>query len=299
MDVRPSDRLLLGYVAFVSVVVVWRLVTGSGGAESGWLLAMHGLFLALVLLCARLPETARAGKWMHDLYPLIMLGPIYAEIGVLNDRLPLAAILRNDATVQSWEAALFGGQPSRDWIRQAPSVFWSGVLHLAYFAYYPILIGGPLALALRGKRAEARHIMLAMLTAFVPCYVAFILFPVAGPYYAFPQPTGPVREVWSASLVYGVLGAGSSVGAAFPSSHVAATVAITLGVWRYSPGLAWAFAPAAVLLTVGTVYCQMHYAMDAMVGLVVGVSAWLAVRHLETARAGQARHGAPRIEIAS
>jgi membrane-associated phospholipid phosphatase len=298
LALRPSDRLLLGYFAFVSLVVVWRLVAGSGGVESWWLLAMHGLFLALVLLCARLPETAQAGRWIHDLVPLIMLGPIYAEIGLLNDRLPLGAILRNDAVVQSWEAALFGGQPSRDWIRQAPSVFWSGVLHLAYFAYYPILIGGPLALALRGKRAEARHVMFAMLTAFVPCYVAFILFPVAGPYYAFPQPTGPVREVWSASLVYGVLGAGSSVGAAFPSSHVAATLAITLGVSRYAPGLAWAFAPAAVLLTVGTVYCQMHYAMDAMVGLVVGASAWVAARYFESARASEARPREARSGIA-
>lgn len=278
---RPSDRLLLGYFAFVSAIVLWRLVTGSGEAALWWLLVMHGLFLALVLLCSRLPESARVGQWIHDLYPLIMLGPIYVEIGLLNERLPFEAILRNDAVVQSWEAALFGVQPSRDWIREAPSVFWSGLLHLAYFAYYPILIGGPIALALGGKRAETRQVILGMLTAFVPCYVAFILFPVAGPYYAFPQPTGPVRDVWSASLVYGVLGAGSSVGAAFPSSHVAATAAITLGVSRYSRWLTWAFVPAAVLLTVGTVYCQMHYATDAMVGLVVGAGAWLVARGIE------------------
>ncbi|MBI3981823.1 MAG: phosphatase PAP2 family protein [Gemmatimonadetes bacterium] len=275
----PVDRLLLGYVGFASVVVLWRLATGVGGAEFGWLLGMHGLLGALILLFRRLPDRARAGAWLRDLYPLAMLAPLYGGIGILNDRVPVEVILRHDAIVQTWEAALFGSQPSRDWIRQAPSVFWSGLLHLAYFAYYIIIIAGPVALALHGKRAEARHVILAMLTAFIPCYLVFILFPVAGPYYAFPEPTGPVRDVWSASLVYGVLDRGSSVGAAFPSSHVAATVATTLGLLRYWRALGWSFVPAAILLTVGTVYCQMHYAVDAGAGLVIGVTAWAAVRN--------------------
>jgi membrane-associated phospholipid phosphatase len=283
--VRPVDKLLLGYLGFVSGVVVWRLATGAGGAgggESWWILGMHALFGGMIALCMRLPGGARAGAWIHDLYPLVMLSPFYAEIGLLNERLPVVTILENDAVIQAWEEATFGSQPSRDWIRAAPSVFWSGVLHLAYFAFYPIILGGPLVVALRGNRTEARRIILAMMAAFVPCYVAFIVFPVAGPYYAFPQPTGPVREVWSASIVYGVLTHGSSIGAAFPSSHVAATVAATLGVLRYCPALGWSFVPAAILLAVGTVYCQMHYAVDAGVGLVVGVGAWMLVR---TARA--------------
>jgi len=105
-----------------------------------------------------------------------------------------------------------------------------------------------------------------------------VLFPVAGPNYTFPHPTGPVREVWSARLVYGTLAQGSSFGAAFPSSHVAATVAATLaalGQWR---PLGWTCAVLSALLAVGTVYCQMHYAVDATAGVAVGVLAWVIVR---------------------
>lgn len=268
---RAVDRLLLAYLAFVSLVAGWRLVVGTGGPELWALLAMHGLFVALLALCAHLPAGARAGPWLHDFYPLIIIGALYAEIGILNDQVPRATIFQHDAMIQRWEAALFGLQPSRDWIRNAPSVFWSGLLHLAYFAYYPIILVGPIAVAMRGQRDAARRVILAMMTAYVPCYVIFILFPVAGPYYAFPHPTGPVREVWSAGIVYGVLAQGSSIGAAFPSSHVAATVATTLGILLSWRALGWWFLVLTLLLTVGTVYCQMHYAIDAAVGLVVGV----------------------------
>ena len=124
--------------------------------------------------------------------------------------------------------------------------------------------------------------------AFVLCYVVFILFPVAGPYYAFDQPTGPVREVWSARLIYALLAGGSSFGAAFPSSHVAATTAATFTLWHHWRRLGSWFIVPAILLTIGTVYCQMHYAIDAASGLVVGLMAgWVAMR--ETAKGEAAR----------
>ena len=78
----------------------------------------------------------------------------------------------------------------------------------------------------------ARAVMLATMVAYVACFAVFVLYPVAGPNYAFDHPTGPVREVWSARLVYNVLAGGSSFGAAFPSSHVAATLAATVALWR-------------------------------------------------------------------
>jgi membrane-associated phospholipid phosphatase len=145
-------------------------------------------------------------------------------------------------------------------------VFWSGLLHLAYFAYYVVVVLAPLLLAFRGRRDGARRVMYSTMVAFVICYVWFVLYPVAGPNYAFPHPTGRVREVWSARLVYQALAQGSSMGAAFPSSHVGATVAAslaTLGEWR---ALGWICVVFSGFLAVGTVYCQMHYAVDALAG---------------------------------
>lgn len=273
---RPVDKLILGYLGFVTLVILVRgSIVESGNA---FLLGMHLLVGALIFLLTRIQPQHRAGTFLRDLYPLLLLLPLYGEIGVLSTQVGPDLVLAHDATVQRWEATLFGGQPSFDWIRRSPSVWGSAVFHLAYFAYYTIVVLGPLLLLVRGQRPAAHRVLFATMIAFIACYVVFVLYPVAGPYYTFPPPTGPVRDVWAARLVYGVLSLGSSFGAAFPSSHVAATVAATLGVWHYWRSLGWAFAGLAILLTVGTVYCQMHYAVDAIGGVVVGMGAW-AVGH--------------------
>jgi membrane-associated phospholipid phosphatase len=273
LALRPVDRLLAGYLAFLTALMVWRGPFSDPAYP--WLLVMHGLIALLLWLFTKLKAGDALGNAVHDLYPILLLFPLYTEIGFLNRGLGEAAVYANDAVVQGWEAVLFGGQISYLWIREYPSVFWSGLLHLAYVWYYPIVIAGPILLVARGKRREGRSVVLGTMIAFVACYVWFVLFPVAGPNYTFEHPTGPVREVWSARLVYATLAGGSSFGAAFPSSHVAATVAATIGLWRVWKSLAVWFVLPAALLTVGTIYCQMHYGVDATSGLALGVVAGL------------------------
>ncbi len=266
---RPVDLLLLGYLGFVSVVALARPEVSARGS----VLLLNALIAALILLLAR-EDAGWFGRGLRELYPLLLLIPLYGMLDLLSG---LGSVAVHDATVQAWEAALFGRQPSRDWWRAAPSPFWSTVLHGAYFAYYAILIVPALALFARGRLAELRGLMLALMATFVFCYIWFILFPVAGPYYAFPRPTGEFVNNWMARLVYATLATGSSYGAAFPSSHVAASVVTTIAAWRASRRLGVGVAIPTILLTIGVVYCQMHYAVDAVAGLLVGGAIGLAV----------------------
>ncbi len=283
MALTATDKLIAGYLGFVTVVLLARGPLADG---TPWLLAAHLLFGLALLAIRRLSPGGRAGRVVHAFYPLLLLSALYGEIGVLNTRVGLAAILGHDALLQRWEAAVFGTQVSYEWIRQAPSVFWSGVLHAAYASYYPmILLPAPL-LAARGDWDGARRVVFTMLLAYVACYLVFLLYPVAGPNYAFPHPTGAVREVWSARLVYAVLSRGSSVGAAFPSSHVAATVAAVVAVWRAWRPLGAVLVIPGILLTVGVVYCQMHYGLDALAGAAVGGAAAMLAPRLWTAWSG-------------
>jgi hypothetical protein len=268
----PVDRLLGGYVAFVTL---WVIARGMLASPAGWwMLGMHALFALLLWLFTRLRPEHRLGTTIHTLYPLFLLLAFYGEFALTSAARPDGAVLENDALIQRWEAALFGGQVSYDWIRRSPSAFWSGLLHAAYFAFYLTVWLGPILLVVRGNRRGAMDVVFRTMVAFVPCYVMFLVYPVAGPYYAFEPPAGPVREVWSADLVYATLATGSSLGAAFPSSHVAASVAANLTLGHHWPRLAAAYAPLTVLLTVGTVYCQMHYAIDALSGVVIGGAAY-------------------------
>jgi membrane-associated phospholipid phosphatase len=270
----PIDRLLLAYLAVDSAVVVARI----GHRPAGWwLLAAHALAIVLIMLLTR-NALGRAGRIVRELYPLILLLGLYAELDVINSG---GGAAMHDLVVQRWEHAIFGGQPSRDWWQAYPSAFWSTLLHAAYLSYYFIVAVPAMIFAVRRDVRALRHFLFSVLAAFVACYVFFLLFPVAGPYYAFPRPTGPFVGNVAARMVYATLGAGSSYGAAFPSSHVAASVAAAGAAYRADRRLGLILAVPTVLLTVSVVYCQMHYAVDAIAGLIVGVAALAVGRVVE------------------
>src|ERR1051325_2019889 len=144
---------------------------------------------------------------------------LYGALDVLSRH---GGVSTHDAAVQRWEAALFGGQVSRKWWQHAPSRFWSTVLHGAYLSYYLIVLAGPIWFFARGRLPELRRAVLGIVTAYAVCYLVFVFFPVAGPYYTFPRPAAWFLDNGPARLVYRLLRGGRSFGAAFPPSHVAA-----------------------------------------------------------------------------
>jgi membrane-associated phospholipid phosphatase len=265
---RPVDLLLLGYLSVVSVVAVLRAPAQPG---CWWLLVAHGLFLILLVLFTR-PGLGPVGRALRELYPLLLLVGLYAELDVLNGAGTRPVY---DALVQRWELALFGTQTAVAWWQNAPSGFWSALLHAAYFSYYFVILAPALYFAIRRDLVAVSHFVLVVMTVFVLCYLVFLFFPVAGPYYLFPRPPAWFTDNLPARVVYSTLAGGSSYGAAFPSSHVAATVAAALAAYRGSRPLGLALAVPTILLTVGVVYCQMHYGVDAVAGLAVGAGvAW-------------------------
>lgn len=261
---RLVDRLVAGYGVVIAVVATSRL--DQRGV--GWVLAAH-LALPLVAWLAARTRPHGLGRFLHAAYPVLLLPALYASIDMLNG---FGAVTTHDGPLLALEQAIFGMQPARDWWRQSPSAFWSTVLHAVYFSYY-IIVPLPVVVFLATGRQEAIAPYLdGVIAVFLLCYLTYVFYPVAGPYYEFARPTGEFVANAPARLVYGALSGGSAYGAAFPSSHVAATMAATLGAWRTLPRLgAWLAVPTA-LLAVGVVYCQMHYVVDSAAGLVLGAA---------------------------
>jgi membrane-associated phospholipid phosphatase len=268
----PVDVVLLGYLAVVSAVAIHR-----AGARPAcwWVVAANGLTAVLIALLGR-PGLGPVGRTLREIYPLLLLVGLYGQLDVLNT----GGIRVHDGLVQRWELALFGAQVSREWWRAAPSVLWSTLLHAAYFSYYFVVSIPAFYFLYRGELAAVRRFVLAVMTTFVVCYLVFIFFPVAGPYYMFPRPSPWFLDNAAARLVYDTLAEGSSYGAAFPSSHVAATVAAALAAASASRRLGLLLLVPTILLGVGVVYCQMHYGVDALSGLMVGIVIALAVGKL-------------------
>jgi len=259
---RPVEYLLLAYLGLVTVVAVAR--AGSHPA-CWWLVLSHALAALLVYLVTR-PGLGPVGRTIREIFPLILLLALYSELDVLN----AGGVEVHDQLIERWELALFGFEPSRDWWQAAPSRFWSTLLHTAYLSYYLILAVPAVWLVARGDLAAVRRFVLSVMLAFIACYVFFLFYPVAGPYYTYPRPTGLFVDNAAARMVYATLARGSSYGAAFPSSHVAAALAATIAGWQGSRRLGILLAVPTALLTISVVYCQMHYAVDALAGLAVG-----------------------------
>lgn len=259
------DRLTLAYVAVPTLALV---LSFRDGPIRWWplLLVGHALIVTCVLLAPRARNAGPVGRFVGDLYPLLLLAALYGEIGIFT----LHRGVVHDAAIQALELRLFGAQVSVAWIRAMPNVALSWVLHLCYLAYYGILVAAPLGLWVSGRRDAARAALLAIMVTFYLHYAVFLFYPVAGPRYFFPLADNAATAIWPAQAIQQLLNGADSWGAAFPSSHVAATVVATGMAWLHWRALGLVLAPVALGLTLGVVYGQFHYGVDALAGVLVG-----------------------------
>ena len=258
------DRWTLSYIALATVALG---LSFQEDVIPHWefLVAAHALLVVLVLLAPLARTSGPVGRFLGDWYPMLLLAGLYGEIGVLT----LDAGFQNDWAIQRLEAWVFGSQVSYRWIREMPVPWFSSVLHTCYLAYYAILYAAPAGLWFSGRRDAARHTILGVMITFYLCYVVFLFYPVAGPRYAFDLPHNAATEVWPARLAQWLLDRGDSWGAAFPSSHVAASVVATGFALRYWRPLGLTLLLPTAGLVLAVVYGQFHYGVDALTGLVL------------------------------
>jgi len=248
--------------------MTWPMWLGARatGAMSPLVLHLATLGLCVASLVAR-GRFAAARDWI-----VLGAGPVmYVELRWI---IPALGSVHHDAAVMAWEARLFPSNPSATLALALRAPWLSELLHLAYASYYLLMYVPPLVMYARGARADFAATMLALTLVYGTCFVTYALFPVDGPRYLVgpaAAPDGPVR-----AFVLALLERGSSRGTAFPSSHVAASVVAALCALRFNRWLGAVVALLAALLTVATVYGGFHYAVDGLVGVMLGLLAWSA-----------------------
>lgn len=278
---RPVDRLLAVYALLSATAFffphrppLWPFLLAVHLGAGAFLLRLGPAGGLASAVRRRWPGTAHIiGNW----YPLLLIPALYSELPLLNRSVFAGAYF--DPVILRLEETVFGGQPSRVWAEAMPVLWLSEILHAAYLSYYLIIYIPPLLLWIQGREAAFRHMVLGVMLTFVAHYLFFIFFPVQGPRYLFPpHSAGPIDDGPVYALTHLILQAGSSQGAAFPSSHVGVAVAQTIACARYLPRLARLVGVLAVGLALGAVYGGFHYAIDAVVGaLLGGALGWLAV----------------------
>jgi membrane-associated phospholipid phosphatase len=272
---EPVDRLLAMYAILGGAALLF-----PHRPDRWWLLALaHAVAIAVGFgvkpfrsfwnaLVARWPRTISA---VGDLYPLALVPALYAELPALN--LSIWDGRYFDPWVIRAEELLFGLQPSSAFARALPILPLSELLHSAYLSYYLIIFVPPLLIWWRAGTHALRNAVFALMLTFLVHYLFYIYLPVQGPRYLFPAPGGVLADGPVYQLAHRILEAGSSRGAAFPSSHVGVAVAQTFIAWRWLRPLAWPVGVLAIGLALGAVYGGFHYATDAIVGAVFGAAA--------------------------
>jgi membrane-associated phospholipid phosphatase len=247
--------ILSGYLAMSGVLL--------GTDSHATLAACHA---AGVLIAAwTLVDRRSVPRAIGDLLPLVVAPMLYAEIPLL-----IAALGSSfhDDVVQAWEKALFGVQASRTFATAVPNAAVSEVLHLGYLAYYPVIFVPPLLLYARDRRRGYAETVAALTFVYVICWTIFAIAPVEGPRYLWTAdaPNGPIRRATLA-----LLAAGSSRGAAFPSSHMAVSAAQAVMALRWQPRVGVVVTLVALLVGLGAVYGGFHYGIDVVVGAALGL----------------------------
>jgi membrane-associated phospholipid phosphatase len=274
----PLDRLVALYMGVAAAALLFP------HRPSSWplLLALHLLVIALAwplpavgrAMDRARPTLRRAVRRLADWLPILCIPLLYTELAVLNKAVHDGRYF--DDAIIALEQAIFRGQPSQEWAASAPWLWLSEPLHAAYLAYYFIILAPPLVLYLRGRTPEFRHVAFAVMLSFFAHYLFFIFLPVQGPRYLFPAPGGELAAGPFYQIAHRVLEAGSSQGAAFPSSHVGVSVTQTLLTLRYLPGAAPLIGLLTIGLSFGAIYGGFHYAIDAVAGLILGVMVFYA-----------------------
>lgn len=268
----PVDRLVGGYLLVTATALAFP------NRPANWpvvlLLHLAGALLMLYAPARRvLHPLARlwpaGARFVREAYPLLLLPALYAAIAGLNRAVYGGHYF--DEVILRWEQYLFGGQPSQTWATHAPWLGLSEFLHGAYLSYYFIILVPPLVLYFQRRTHEFRVTVFSLLLVAAAHYLFFIFFPVQGPRYLFAAPSagamasGPLYQ-----LTHKLLAAGSSQGAAFPSSHVGISVGQSVSTARFLPRWAPYITLLTLALAAATVYGGFHYLTDAVVGGVLG-----------------------------
>jgi len=203
-------------------------------------------------------------------YPLVLCGLLYYQTGLLN-RVVVPQFL--DGFFMHLDVRIFGEFPAFFLRGKQGNAFFDEFFHFFYFSYYLIIpLTGILLFRKDVKLFEGFIFQLSSL--FYLCFVIYIVLPVEGPiavrneYYH----QGGLFQ----TMVDFIYSGGENPGAAFPSSHVAATFLVAWWGSTHFKRMKIPYWLTCLFLSIATVYCMFHYAVDVIGGLLLGVLAVVA-----------------------
>lgn len=285
------EWVALGYLAASSALVV---VFAENLAHPVRLFGMQALVAAMILVVcfvqARVAERAeRRGEtvtskfwhfWRHW-YPHLFFLFCFEELGKL---VHLVTPGWRDAKLIAADYWLTGVHPTV-WLEQFATPARNDFMQFTYLTYftYLLVLGG--VLYYRRDWHGYWSVMTYSAAGYAIGYGIAIFFPIESPWFS-------MAGAWQGSLQGGPFTAainfiehfGRVRGAAFPSEHVAGSVAALWGAWRHRRWLFWVMVPMVLCMCVSTVWGRYHYVVDVFGGMATGTLGYAIGRRIMKTR---------------
>jgi membrane-associated phospholipid phosphatase len=245
MLMTPFERLAVAYF-----LVVLAATHRSPNPRRGILYVCGAIALIIVARFA-LPWSARA--WLGHVY--LVLG--YWIPAAFAPRVPNERFERWLARADRWCQA-------RAW--HVPGT--TGLLELAYLLCYPLVPAAFAIVYAFGSLEDVASFWVAVLGAGYACYITLPWTAARPPRLVAIEPTVLPHAV--ARVNAAMLGRVSHQLVTFPSGHVAVSIAAAMSVCRVWPEAGAGLGAVAVLIAVAAVAGRYHYAVDVLLGLLVG-----------------------------
>jgi membrane-associated phospholipid phosphatase len=267
---RPLDAVIAGYIALAAFPLALGAARGVPGCAQQFLVNL-AVLAGLALVCAL---SRRSRHWLLVLlrlaYGPLLFALLYRQTATI---WPVLYEHPFDARLVHLEQVLWGGQPSLVFAQYAPWPWLSELFCGAYYAYYFFIPTMLFTVLLTRGYTAAERVIFTTTLCFFSCYALFWLFPVVGPHYWFPPHAGPqlYQGYVFNHLLFLFTSGGEVPAAAFPSSHIAVALMLTIQARRVAPRPFPFMLAVTVLMCPAVVYLRAHYLVDVPAGILVGL----------------------------
>ena len=263
MNLNPTDRITILYNLLVIIFIAIFRAKIDGYAYH---LAFNLSAILLVILLSLQRSSSTSLRIMSLWYPVVLYALFYYQTGLIN-----RAVVPHFVDDFFWnlDIEIFGEFPGFLLHTEYGAAFLDEFFHFFYFTYYLAI---PITGVLLHRRDENlfKTYIFQLSFLFYLCFLIYIFLPVEGPitlrgdYYQ--ESGGFFRAI--IDLIYEK---GENPGAAFPSSHVAAIFLVAWWGSKYFPKLKIYYWCVVLFLSISTVYCMFHYAVDVIAGLLLAI----------------------------
>lgn len=275
MNLNATDRITILYNF---ILVIFIFIFRVKIAAYTYHLAFNLSVILLILLLSLRRRSSDSARIVSLWYPLVLYSLFYYQTGLIN-RVIVPQFI--DGFFMNLDVRIFGKFPGFFLSGKHGNAFLDEFFHFFYFSYYLIIpLTGILLYCKDAKLFESFVFQLSSL--FYLCFFIYISLPVEGPialrneYYH--------QDGFFRAIVDFIYAKGENPGAAFPSSHVAATFLIAWWGSKYFGRMKIFYWLTCLFLSIATVYCMFHYAVDVIGGLLLGVLAILTFNWVDKKR---------------